>query len=143
MLDGMEELTLQVSSLIPFKSCFKVFPVIKYTYAPCLKVAMLCIFALCGLIVFMVPWAIAYSEPCHTSKMELFAKIVTSNKVTSLLRCLKGFWIRNCWMKSKLLCQFLVYIAVYFRFEITCIFCHFSKIRFPFETLSILDFLRP
>ena len=29
MLDGMEELTLQVSYLIPFKSCFKGFPVMK------------------------------------------------------------------------------------------------------------------
>ena len=54
MLDGMEELTLQLSCLIPFKSCFKSFPVIKYTYVPCLKVAMLCVFALCGLIAFMV-----------------------------------------------------------------------------------------
>ena len=43
----MEELNLQVSYLILFKSCFKGFPVIKYTYLRCLKVAMLCIFALC------------------------------------------------------------------------------------------------
>ena len=43
----MEELNLQVSYLILFKNCFKVFPVIKYTYVPCLKVAMLCVFALC------------------------------------------------------------------------------------------------
>ena len=54
MLDGLEELTLQVSYLIPFKSCFKVFPVIKYTYVPSLTVDMLCVFVLCGLIVFMV-----------------------------------------------------------------------------------------
>ena len=66
----MEELTLQVSYLIPFKSCFKVFPVIKYTYVPCIKVAMLRMFALFGLIVFMVHWAILYSKPCKTSKME-------------------------------------------------------------------------
>ena len=46
MLDGMEEVCLQVSYLIPFKSCFKGFPVIKYTYVPCLEVAMLCVFAL-------------------------------------------------------------------------------------------------
>ena len=91
MLNGMEELTLQVSYLIPFKSYFKSFPVIKYTNVPCLKVAILCVFALCDLIVFMVHWAITYSEPCHTSKMELFAKIVTSKEVTSLLRPLKGF----------------------------------------------------
>ena len=69
MLNGMEELTLQVSYLIPFKSCFKVFPVINYTYEPCLKVAMLCVFALCGLGLFMV----------------------ISKKVTSLSRRLKGF----------------------------------------------------
>ena len=78
ILDGMEELNLLVGYLIPFKSCFKGFPVIKYTYIPCLKVAMLCVFALCGLNVFMVKWAIAYSEPCQASKMELFAKLVTS-----------------------------------------------------------------
>ena len=59
MLNGMEELTLQVSYLIPFKSCFNGFPVIKYTYVPCLKVTMLCVFALCGLIVFMVHWGVA------------------------------------------------------------------------------------
>ena len=55
----MEELTLQVSYLIPFiwfryKGCFEDFSVIKYTYVSCLKVAMLCVFVLCGLIVFMV-----------------------------------------------------------------------------------------
>ena len=91
MLDSMEELTLQVSYLILFKSCPKVFPVIKYTYVLCLKVAMLCVFALCGLTVFMLYWEIAYSGPCQASKMELFAKIVTSKKVIFLLRCLNGF----------------------------------------------------
>ena len=50
MLNGMEELTLQVSYLIPFKSCFNGFPVIKYTYVPCLKVTMLCVFELCGYV---------------------------------------------------------------------------------------------
>ena len=54
MLDGTEEQTLQVSYMIPFKSCFKGFPVIKYTYVPCFKVTMLRDFALCRLIVFMV-----------------------------------------------------------------------------------------
>ena len=57
---------------------FKFSKVFKYTYVTCLKVAMLCVFALCGLIVFKVYWAIAYSEPCQTSKIELFAKILTS-----------------------------------------------------------------
>ena len=36
--------------------CCKGFPVIKYTYVPCLKVAMLCVFVFCDLIVFMVHW---------------------------------------------------------------------------------------
>ena len=92
MLDGMEQLTLQISYLFPFKSYFKGFSVIKYTYVPCVKVAMLCAFALCGLIVIMVHWAIAYSEAnLQTSKMKLFAKITISKEVTTLLRCLKGF----------------------------------------------------
>ena len=96
MLDGMEELILQVSYLIPFirfrcKDCFKDFPMIKCTYVLCLKVSMLCVFALCGLIAFIVHCVIAYSELCQTSKMEIFAKIVTTKEVTSLLRRLKGF----------------------------------------------------
>ena len=95
---GVEELTLKVSYLIPFKSCYKGFPVIMYTYVPCLKFAMLCVFAFCGLIVFMAQWAIAYSDFCQTSKMELFVKIVTSKEVTFLLRRLKGFWICLCWI---------------------------------------------
>ena len=86
----MEKLTLQVSYLIPFKSCFKVFPVIKYTYVSCLKVPCRA-FALCGLIVFMVQWARTYLEPSQISKDEVFAKIITSKEVTSLLRRLKRF----------------------------------------------------
>ena len=139
---GIEELTLQVSYLIPFKSYCKGFPVIKYTYVPCLKAAMLCVFAFSSLTVFMVHCAITYSEPYQTSKMELFVKIVTFKEVASLYRRLKGFWIRLYCMWSKLLRQILVCIAVYFRFEIICIFCHYGTIRFPFETLSILGFLR-
>ena len=59
MLDGMEELTLEVSHLIPFiwfrlKGCFEDFPVIEYTYVACFKVAMWFVFVLCGLMVFMV-----------------------------------------------------------------------------------------
>ena len=34
-------------------------------------------------------------------------------------------------------------MAVNFRFEIARIFCYFSAIRFPFEMLGILGFLRP
>ena len=34
-------------------------------------------------------------------------------------------------------------LVVHFRFEITCIFCHFGMIRLQLETLSVLGFLRP
>ena len=64
---------------------------LNYIYVPFLKVAIWFTFALCGLIVFMVYWAIVYLEPYQTAKMELFAKIVISKVVKSLLRCLKGF----------------------------------------------------
>ena len=64
---------------------------LNYIYVPFLKVAIWFVFALCGLIVFMVYWAIVYSEPYQTAKMELFAKIATSKAVKPLLRCLKGF----------------------------------------------------
>ena len=30
-----------------------------------------------------------------------------------------------------------IYIAEYFMFEVTCVFCHLSTVRFPFETLGI------
>ena len=58
----------ELSYLIPFiwfrcKGYFKDFPVIKYTYVACFKVAMWFVFALYGLIVFMVYWATMYSEP--------------------------------------------------------------------------------
>ena len=125
------------------KGCFKDFPVIEYTYVVCFKVSLWFVLALCGLIIFMVYWATVYSEPFQTSKMEFFVKIVTSNAITSLLRRWKGFWIHLCWMQSKLLGHALlyiyiyIYIAVYFMFEITCIFCHFSTIRFSSETLGI------
>ena len=71
MLDGMEELTLQVSYLIPFKSCFKGFPVMKSIMY---LVAILCVFALCDFNAFMVHWSIVYSEPCQTSKMIILRK---------------------------------------------------------------------
>ena len=73
------------------KGCFKNFPVIQYTYVTCFKVVMWFVFALKGLIVFMVYWEETYSEPFKTSKMEIFVKIVTSNEITSLLRRWKGF----------------------------------------------------
>ena len=92
----MEELILEVSHLIPFiwfrcKGCFKDFAVIEYTNAACFKVTMWFVFALCGLMVFMVYQATAYSETFQTFKMEFFKKIITSNEITSLLRRWKGF----------------------------------------------------
>ena len=74
----MEELTLEVSHLIPFiwfrcKGCFKDFPVIEYTYVACFKVAMWFVFVLCDLIVCIVYYATTYSEPFHTSKMEFIS----------------------------------------------------------------------
>ena len=44
------------------------------------------VFALHDLIVFMVYWAITYSEPFQTSKIESFVKIVTSKETNPLLR---------------------------------------------------------
>ena len=40
MLDGIEGLTLQVSYLIPFKSCFKGFTVIKIPVIPLMYLAL-------------------------------------------------------------------------------------------------------
>ena len=64
---------------------------IKYTYVACLIVVMWFIFAVYGLIVFMVYWTVAYSEPCQTSKKEFFVKIVTLKEITSFLRRLVEF----------------------------------------------------
>ena len=45
-----------------------------------------------------------HSEPCQTSKLELFEKIVNDWKsFTFWKRFLTGLWIRLCWIKSKLL----------------------------------------
>ena len=41
--------------------------------------------ALHDLIVFLVYWAITYSEPFQTSKMKIFVKIVISKETTPLL----------------------------------------------------------
>ena len=40
MLGGKEELTLQVSYLIPFKSCFKGFSVVKISVTPFMYFAL-------------------------------------------------------------------------------------------------------
>ena len=40
-------------------------------------------------------WSKAYSEPCQISRMEFFARIVSSILATKVyLRCFRGFWIR-------------------------------------------------
>ena len=70
---------------------FEDFPVIKYTYVACFKVVLWFVFAVCGWIVFMVYWAIMYSETFQKPKMEFFVKIVTSKEITSFLRRWKGF----------------------------------------------------
>ena len=67
------------------------FDSLQYIYVACLKLGMWFVFALCGLIVFIIYWVIAHSEPFQTSTMELFGKIVTSKEVTSLLRHLAEF----------------------------------------------------
>ena len=92
--------------LIPFKGCFKDFSVIEYTYVACFKIAMWLVFALCGLIVFMVYSAKTYSQAFQTSKMGFFVKIVTSNDITSLLRRWKGFWNASAEFKVNCLTRF-------------------------------------
>ena len=54
------------------KACFKVFLVFKYAYI----VYVLFFFTLFGLFLFMNYLTEAYSEPCQTSTIVLFAKIV-------------------------------------------------------------------
>ena len=92
-------------------------------------------------MLLLVYWAMTHLEPFQTSKMEVFVKMISSKEITSCLDVGKGS--EHASAESKLLGQVLLYIRVYFMFEITCIFCHFSTIRFPFETLDILDLLRP
>ena len=75
MLDDIEELALQISHLIPFIwfRCFKG----KYTNVACLKATKWFVFALYGLIVFIVCWT-------EASNMELFAKIVNEWKLLTI-----------------------------------------------------------
>ena len=49
---------------------------IKYFYLACLKVFLWFVFAIYGLLAFMVNGQEAYSHSCETSKMERFAKLV-------------------------------------------------------------------
>ena len=47
---------------------------IKYTDVASLIVVIWFVFAVYGLIVFMVYWTIASSEPCQTYEMDIFVK---------------------------------------------------------------------
>ena len=70
-----------------------------------LKFAMWFVFALHNLIVFMVYWAVTYSEPFQTSKVEFFVKIVTSKEKNPLLRRFKSSH-RRCSVKKGALRNF-------------------------------------
>ena len=63
------------------------------------------VFALLDLIVFMVYWAITYSEPFQTSRMEFFVKIVTSKETTPSLRLFRSSH-RRCSVKIGVLRNF-------------------------------------
>ena len=90
------------------EGCFKGSPVIKYSYLACLKVLLWLVFTIYGLFIFMVNWKEAYLEPCKTSAVELFAKLIINWKPLIFfhkelrLRRLKGFRIRLTCIKSKL-----------------------------------------
>ena len=74
----------------------------------------------------------AYSESDRTTKMELLAeilnewKLLTNFEKNSILDVLLG----SEYTSTKLFGQVLVCNTIYFRFEITYIFCHFNIIRF-------------
>ena len=79
---------------------------VKYAYVACLKVAMWFVFALYGLMVFMVYWKEGYSESCQTSNTELLKKEVNELKVLTFgLRRLIGFQYTSteykvtCWAR--------------------------------------------
>ena len=127
MLDEVEVLTLRVSHLVPFidsvvRVVSRIRPALNtLSYLACFKVLPCFDFAIYGLFIFMVNWKEAHSEPCKTSDVEVFAKLVNNRKplifFTKKLRHrhLKRFWIRLSSMKSKL--QGLLYIATIFPLE--------------------------
>ena len=63
------------------------------------------VFVLHDLIAFMVYWAVTYSEPFQTSKMEFFVKIVTSKETNPLLRRFRSSH-RRCSVKKGALKNF-------------------------------------
>ena len=115
-------------------------------------------FTLHDLIVFMVYWAITYSEPFQTSKMEFFVKIVISKETNPLLRRFRSSH-RRCSVKKgalrnfakltgKDLCQSLFFNKVAGLWLVTllkketleqaflCEFCEISKNIFSTEHLQ-------
>ena len=116
------------------------------------------VFALHDLIVFMVYWAITYSEPFQTSKMEFFVKIVTSKETKPLLRRFRSSHRRSSVKKGALrnfakltgkdLCQNLFFNKVAGLWPVTllkketlaqaflCEFCEISKNTFSTEHLQ-------
>ena len=116
------------------------------------------VFALNDLIVFMVYWAVTYSEPFQTSKMEFFVKIVTFKETNPLLRRFRSSH-RRCSVKKgalrnfakltgKYLCQSLFFNKVAGLWPVTllrketlaqaflCEFCEISKNTFSTEHLQ-------
>ena len=63
-----------------WEGCFKDSPIIKYNYLTCLKVVLWFVFVIHGFSIFMVNWKEAFSEPCKTSEVKLFAKLVSNWK---------------------------------------------------------------
>ena len=59
-----------------------------YTSVACLTVAIRFVFALYGLIFFMVYWTEAHSESCKTSKMELYSENRLGVKAVNLKKTL-------------------------------------------------------
>ena len=136
MLDGMEELTLEVSHLIPFiwfrcKGCFKDFPVIEYTYVACFKVAMWFVF------VYAVWWFLWFTrqQRIHNLFKHLrwsFVKIGTSTK-------LKGFEYASAEWKVNRLARFCyiyiyIYIYIYLLQYILCLKSHAISLQLDFHS---------
>ena len=110
----------------------------------------------------MVYWAITYSEPFQTSKMEFFVKIVTSKETNPLLRrfisshrrcSVKKGALRNfAKLTGKDLCQSLFFSKVAGLWPVTllrketlaqaflCEFCEISKNTFSTEHLQTTAF---
>ena len=75
-----------VSHLVPFidsivRVVSRIRPALNtLTYLTCLKVLLCFDFAVYGLFIFMVNWKEVHSQPCKTSDVEVFAKLVNNWK---------------------------------------------------------------